>query len=272
MGETRSIETSIEIKAPPEAVWKALTDADELTRWFPMEARVTPGPGGSIWTAWKGEFEDTARIEVWDPPRKLVLASGIGAAGMPARLTQDYTIEARAGGTTVLRLVHSGFERGGDWDWEFDATRRGWDFELRGLRHYLERHAGRTRQTVWIRKKTEKSPAQAWQRLMGGTPGSHGLLSIKPVPPLKEGDPYRFVTADGETISGETRVYSPPRDFAGTVRELSDSYLRLRIDHPCSSAGVDRSIEINLWLSMYGASDIEVEVLEHRWGVLMARA
>jgi uncharacterized protein YndB with AHSA1/START domain len=285
VSDSRRIETSIEINASPEAVWKALTDADELTRWFPMEARVTPGVGGSIWTAWTGEFEDTARIEVWDPPRKLVLASGVGAAGMPARLTQDYTIEARSGGTTVLRLVHSGFGRGGDrgpqsrsdaigdpWDWEFDATRRGWDFELRGLRHYLERHPGKPRRTVWIRKKTEKTPEQAWQRLIGGAPGSHGLLSIKPVPSLREGDPYRFVTADGETIGGETRVCNPPHDFAGTVRELNDSYLRLRIDHPCSPAGVDPALEINLWLSMYGASDIEVEVVEHRWNVLMARA
>ncbi len=272
MGDVRSIETAIEIKASPDAVWKALTDAEDLTRWFPMAARVTPGVGGSIWTAWKGEFEDTARIEVWEPGRRLVLASGIGAAGMPARLLVDYTIEGKKDGTTVLRLVHSGFGRGGDWDWELDATRRGWEFELRGLRHYLERHAGRGRRVVWIRRKTEKTPEQVWQRLMGGTPGSHGLLSIKPVPVLKEGDPYRFITADGETISGETRVFSPPRDFAGTVRELNDAYLRVRIDHPCSPAGVDRSIEINLWLSMYGATDIDVEVVEHRWNLLMGRA
>ncbi|MFM9995828.1 MAG: SRPBCC family protein [Phycisphaerales bacterium] len=274
MSEQRTLETSIEVRATPAAVWKALTDAEELTRWFPMEARVTPGVGGSIWTSWKDEYEDTARIEVWEPNRRLVLASGIGAAGLPARLTVDYTIEAKHGaaGVTVLRLVHSGFGRGGDWDWEFDATKRGWSFELRGLRHYLERHAGKPRRVAWIRRKTDKTPEQAWTRIMGGTPGSHGLLSLKPLPTLREGDPYRFITADGETISGEARVFGPPRDFAGTVRELNDAYLRLRIDHPCSSGGVDRGIEINLWLSMYGATELEAEVVEHRWGMLMGRA
>lgn len=43
----RRIEKEIEINAPLEDVWKALTDANELARWFPLEARVTPGPGGT---------------------------------------------------------------------------------------------------------------------------------------------------------------------------------------------------------------------------------
>lgn len=276
MNDRRTIETSIKLRATPEAVWRALTDAEELTRWFPIEASVTPGVGGTIRTAWHGECEDAARIEVWEPSRRLVLASGVGAAGLPARLTVQYTIEPKPGGegTCVLRLVHSGFARGGDWDWEFDATRRGWEFELRGLRHYLERHAGRPRRVVWVRRPTSKTPEQAWTRLMGGTPGSHGLLSIKPLPPmgLREDDPYRLITADGEVISGEVRVFAPPRDFAGTVRELNDAYLRVRIDRPCSSAGVAEGVEINLWLSMYGATELEAEVVQHRWSLLLGRA
>ena len=32
---TRSIEIEVPINASPEAVWKALTDPRELTRWFP---------------------------------------------------------------------------------------------------------------------------------------------------------------------------------------------------------------------------------------------
>lgn len=273
---TRKLETSIEIRATPGAVWKALTDAEELIRWFPMEARVTPGVGGSIWTAWKGEFEDTATIEIWEPERRLRLVSGAGATGLPARLVQEFTIEPGGQGATTLRLVHSGFARGADWDWEFDATRRGWELELRGLRHYLERHAGKPRRVVWIRRRTERTAEQAWQRLMGGVAGAHGgthgLLSIKPLPAagLREGDPYRFITADGETISGETRVFGPPRDFAGTVRELGDAYLRLRIDRACGTEGLG-PLEVNLWLSMYGATPIEVEVVEHRWGLLMER-
>jgi uncharacterized protein YndB with AHSA1/START domain len=37
---------SIDINATPENVWRALTGAGELMRWFPLQARVTPGTGG----------------------------------------------------------------------------------------------------------------------------------------------------------------------------------------------------------------------------------
>ena len=44
----RAIEKEIELNAPVEAVWMALTDGKELARWFPLEARVTPGVGGEV--------------------------------------------------------------------------------------------------------------------------------------------------------------------------------------------------------------------------------
>lgn len=46
--QTRSVEQIIEIDAPVEAIWKALTDAEEMTRWFPLEAGTNPD--GSVWT------------------------------------------------------------------------------------------------------------------------------------------------------------------------------------------------------------------------------
>jgi uncharacterized protein YndB with AHSA1/START domain len=48
----RRLEKEIEIAVPIEEVWKALTDANELARWFPLEARVTPGLGGNIFVSW----------------------------------------------------------------------------------------------------------------------------------------------------------------------------------------------------------------------------
>ena len=43
---------------------------------------------------------------------------------------------------TTLRLVHSGFGPGADFDEEYDGISQGWPVELRSLRHYLENHAG----------------------------------------------------------------------------------------------------------------------------------
>ncbi len=72
--QTRSIETEFEIAAPVDAVWKALTDADELTNWFPLNARVKPGVGGSILMTWGEDLADCdheSLIRVWEENKHL---------------------------------------------------------------------------------------------------------------------------------------------------------------------------------------------------------
>ena len=54
--DARVFDMSIDIDASADAVWSALTEARELTRWFPLEARVIPGEGGSMYWGW-GEGE-----------------------------------------------------------------------------------------------------------------------------------------------------------------------------------------------------------------------
>ena len=136
--KARVIETTVEIAAPVSAVWKALTDAKELERWFPLEARVTPGVGGEVFMSWGAPWEGGSRIDVWEENRRL-RTRGFLEHGDASLV--EYTLEAR-GGKTVLRLVHSGFAQGSDWEDElFGGTKRGWRYELRSLRHYLERHA-----------------------------------------------------------------------------------------------------------------------------------
>ena len=83
----RIIDQSIEVKAPAHIVWQALTDAEQLTRWFPPVARVEPGAGGSIFASWGDGVEGTALIEVWEPNRALRLSQAGGVV--------DYLIEAR---------------------------------------------------------------------------------------------------------------------------------------------------------------------------------
>lgn len=41
----KKIVREIEINSAVEEVWRALTDPDELAKWFPLEARVTPASG-----------------------------------------------------------------------------------------------------------------------------------------------------------------------------------------------------------------------------------
>jgi uncharacterized protein YndB with AHSA1/START domain len=39
----RVFEMSLDIAADPASVWNALTEAEELIRWFPLQADVKPG-------------------------------------------------------------------------------------------------------------------------------------------------------------------------------------------------------------------------------------
>jgi len=42
----RKLEREVMLEAPVDEVWKALTDAKELKKWFALDARVTRGAGG----------------------------------------------------------------------------------------------------------------------------------------------------------------------------------------------------------------------------------
>ena len=68
---SRAVETELTVDAPAEAVWKAVADAEELVRWFPAQAEVSPGEGGSVRLAWDGNWASESRIEIWEPPRRL---------------------------------------------------------------------------------------------------------------------------------------------------------------------------------------------------------
>jgi len=276
MTNQRKIEHEIEIDAPVETVWKALTDASELMRWFPLDARAEPGPGGIIWYSWGPPYEGKNRIEVWDPPRRLKLtdasigghhvveaAKATGAAieePSARRVAMDFTLEAAAGGKTLLRLVHSGFGEGADWDEEFDATSRGWVHEFLGLRHYLEGHRGEDRRCVWARQKIELPREETWNRLMS----SKGLN----LEGLARGDSFDRVISTGDRLQGNVLLCKPPNDFCAIIANLNGSFFRVSNEYwskPRPHA------EPNLWLSTYGLLNHQALAIQASLTKLLAR-
>jgi uncharacterized protein YndB with AHSA1/START domain len=160
---TRSAGGEITIDASPERVWRALTDARELERWFPLDARVESGEGGTIWMSWRNEFASDMKILIWEPPRHLRTAWSFHEGELPAQVT-DYTLESE-GGKTVLRVVTSGFPLDPSWDGWVEGTNRGWAFELRSLKHYLERHEGQPRHVAYLRRRVPLPVQVAWSRI-----------------------------------------------------------------------------------------------------------
>lgn len=216
--QARRFEMSIDIDAPADAVWSALTEAKELTRWFPLEAKVIPGEGGSMYWGWGGDWGGESKIQAWEPDRRLKLVEtrqGFDADGKPLDrpcgnrdLIVEVTLESHAGKTRV-RLVHSGFGSGADWDDELDGVSNGWQIELRGLKDYVEKYRGRDRLFAWARASSELPQDEAWARLTG--PDGVNLHSGPTGYTLHVG-PQRF--------AGGT-VLAIPNDFAGRVDNSS---------------------------------------------------
>ncbi len=119
---------TIEVDAPPEVVFKALTDEKELVQWMPQEARMDPRPGGKYefkyrW-AEKGQHSvATGKILELIPGKRLsytyVLTprSGSGKSGsafLNASVTNSvvtWILDALPDGKTRVTMVHSGITK-----------------------------------------------------------------------------------------------------------------------------------------------------------------
>ena len=251
--ESRTIELTVVIDAPVEAVWEALTRAEELVKWFPLEARVTPGPGGRVWIAWPG-MEAELGIEVWEPARHLRLRDlprADSAASARPLLAIDYFLEGRGGGT-VLRLVHSGFGRTAAWDAEYDDTNRGWAAFLANLRHYLGRHRGKPCRQIMLPVPLTFSCEQAWVRLLG--PRGLGLTA-----PPQAGQRYTGRAAAGDALSGVVDLALPPYVFGATVEAWDDAIVRVNFERPGGT--------LYCWFVIltYGLPEAAAEGIRSRW-------
>lgn len=250
--DTRSHDIEIEIDAPVEAVWKALTDAEELTRWVALDARVTPGQGGSIWLSWGVDAEGEIPIEIWEPNRHLRQG--------PEPQTVDYYLEGRGGGT-VLRLVHAGFGAGADSDAEYEATRTGWALFLRNLRHYLERHPGKPGTVTVVSRPTNLPVDDAWRRLMSPA----GLLAQGTLDAPKAGDRYAIQTSTGDALAGIVQLFDPPLLFGATLEHLDDALLGISFNY----GGGPPSAAVEL--RAYGVAPDRVDAERARWEALLQR-
>jgi uncharacterized protein YndB with AHSA1/START domain len=253
----RTIEMSLEIDVPSQDVWKALTEARELVRWFPLRAEVEPRVGGRYWMSWEGAYEGESRIEIFEPERHLrtTWPAMTKDEGRPAELAVDYHLEGK-GGRTVLRLVHSGFGRGANWDEEYEGIHTGWAFELRSLRHYLERHRGQDRRAIFlVGSQSGLSGPQVWERVVREGFGNPDPLD------LAEGDRLCFPAGEGAVFEGRVLDFQPSRQLAMTVEGLDDGIFRIEVF----------AANAHLWLAAWGDGRDAVARFERPWRDVLNR-
>jgi uncharacterized protein YndB with AHSA1/START domain len=211
----RKHEFEVRIAATPEQVWKAVSDAGEITKWFAPEARVKPGAGGSVWLSWGPGMEGEAPISIWEPGRRLQTLEGPGENPK----TVDYFIEA-GDGWTILRLVHSGFGAEASFDNEYESTYGGWLAFLAMLQFGLEHHPAEPHVNVTIMRMLHAPADEAWTRLAAG-------LGLDP--DQAEGEGYT-AKLGGESLTGRVLRRPKPGYACLSVDGWNDALLSLFVE------------------------------------------
>jgi uncharacterized protein YndB with AHSA1/START domain len=132
------LERTIEVQAPREQVWAAITQPELLLRWFPTHvAEVDLRVGGAMNFGW-GDGGDEAVIDVVDPPA--TFAFRWRPAGTDRPYTEVTFHLAETDGVTTVTLTERGFAALPDQihQQSYDGNFEGWGGELEELRAYLE--------------------------------------------------------------------------------------------------------------------------------------
>ena len=129
-----------EVAVSPEEAWEAIATGPGIDSWFMGRNEVQPGPGGAVRTAF-GEYTPELPVTGWDPPRRFAYRSEEAPGGR--FIAYEFLIEVRGSGSTVVRVVTSGFLPGDDWEDEYEAMTKGSDLYFATLVEYLSHFAGR---------------------------------------------------------------------------------------------------------------------------------
>jgi uncharacterized protein YndB with AHSA1/START domain len=149
MAELSRIDRTIEIKAPPVRVWRALTNAGELSAWFQVTIEGDIAPGQEVWMTSAHPQHAGQRFRVrfveMTPPTRFVWEWNPGAVdpnvdySREPRTTVTFSLEPSGSGTR-LSVAETGFD-------QISLARR--------AKVYQDNSQGWTEVLVWIRKYVE---------------------------------------------------------------------------------------------------------------------
>jgi len=181
MGHEFEGRNEVDLAATPEQVWEAIATGPGIDSWFLGRNQVEPGEGGTVRTAF-GDYAPESTVTAWEPPRRFAYRSGRAEDGR--FIAYEFLVEGRGGGSTVLRMVTSGFVPGDDWEDEFEAMTKGGEMFFRTLVEYLTRFPGRTATPITV----FGPPASAdWEHARAVLSDALGLTGT-----WAEGDRVRF--------------------------------------------------------------------------------
>jgi uncharacterized protein YndB with AHSA1/START domain len=162
----RSVQVEIEVPGTPEEVWQAIATGPGISSWFvPTQFEVRDGKPVAVTLDFGPGMESKSPITSWDPPRKFTAESNGWMPGSPP-IADEWTVEARSGGTCIVRIVHSLFASTDDWDNQLEGTESGWPSFFRILRIYLTHFRGQRSAMMQWMAPAPGTEANAWESLI----------------------------------------------------------------------------------------------------------
>ncbi|MFS8096252.1 SRPBCC domain-containing protein [Lentzea alba] len=159
MGHAFEGTEEIEVPASVEDVWQAIATGPGIDSWFMGRNEVA---NGQVKLAF-GEYQPTHEITAWDPPHHFKQESDKEADGR--FIAYEFMVEGRDHGSTVLRMVTSGFLPGEDWADEFEAMTLGGALFWRTLVEYLNFFPGRTARPLTVFGPVVSDWDEAWKKI-----------------------------------------------------------------------------------------------------------
>jgi uncharacterized protein YndB with AHSA1/START domain len=162
----RYVQAEVEVPGTPEDVWQAIATGPGISSWF-VPTTLEERAGGAVKLSFGPGMDAVATITAWDPPRRFAADSRDDPDPSAPAIATEWTVEARSGGTCVVRVVHAWFASSDDWDKEFEGREHGWAAFFRVLRLYLSHFRGQTGATLQIMGMVPGPTARAWEALTG---------------------------------------------------------------------------------------------------------
>ena len=202
----RSVQVEVEVPGTPEEVWQTIATGPGVSAWF-VPTTVDPREGGLVTASFGPGMETSATINAWEPPHRFAAECNMGPGAPP--FATEWIVQARDGGTCVVRVVHSLFASTDDWDNQLESTESGWPAFFLILRLYLTHFRGQPCSAFRALAISSESQVKVWSTLTGalGIAGATAGQPCRPavdVPPIagvvekiREGhQPYQLLLLD----------------------------------------------------------------------------
>ena len=258
MSAERRIEVEVDVPVTPEEAWEAIATGPGITAWF-MPAEVEGRVGGSVLHRHEADMETRGEITAYEPPRRFAYEE---AGWMPddehaGHVTAtEFLVEARSGGTCVVRLVMSGFGDDEAWDKAIESFTAGWNQALRSLRLYLTHFPGEAAASINAGELVAGDKDAIWTDLVQA-------LGVPSDP-----SPGQHVGTDAPGVPA----------LAGTVEETGERMVTLILDEPArgigfiAAGGPGDQVYVFVRAQLFGANAAEVADREQRaWKAWFAR-